>query len=508
VNTMVLVAPLLVLLLGAAAGAGYFLVLLPRRWREPYERAAALLGSDTPEDLELAERLLGEAADAGPRGAALSRIRLARVCVRAKQGSYDPDRYPAAATALEELIAAEGRTARTAFLELWIQARMESHERVVLLFADHAALVGARPDARRIAAVSHLRLAAAHWRRREAEGALRNFDRVRELGELTEHIPREVDDLQLVRGVQAVFDEQLDDARDNFAAARDRAVEQGRPTCEAETGLVVCAWNQRDPKELGEWLRQLALQLNRPRLDGDGADELSAGIAVLRLVALLREWLGRPAQSGAPTQAEFAELQLRAREVRIADPESGAANLVEGLVRYYFALSQPERERALEILERGDAVAKNLWPPEVVDLVQRERKLGEGDPVSQYLALLSEFLDDPGRPEQDRERLRALRQRFARFAEPLDSGGAQPQPRSPADGHRHRAEALRRRVELIVFPRIRDLPPDAPARSLLRELLAGLDKAAGVAADGAGVLHEAELKLVATTAQTLLPEEN
>lgn len=507
-NTVLLVLLLLVLLLGAAAVGGYFLVLLPRRWRLPYEQALDALASDYREDLERAERLLGEAVNAGPRGADLSRIRLARACVRAKQGAYEPDRYAAAATALEELIAADGRTTQTAYLELWLQARMDNHDRVAELFAEHGALFDARPDSRRIAAVSHLRLAAAHWRRREADGALRHFDRVKALGELTEHIPSEVNDLQMVRGIQAVFDGELRDAKESFAAARERAVEQGRSSVEAELGLVVCDWGDGEPERLGEWLALLADRLEQQPPESGAAAELAAGIAELRLVALLREWLGRPEKSGAPTPAEFAELERRAQAVRAADPESGAADLVEGLVRYYFAANQQERDRSLDVLERCEAVAKRTWPPEVLELVRRERELGgEGDAVSRYLALLAEFLDDPGRPEQDRAELRALKWRFARFDDPIESDGAQPQQPSPADDRRHQAEALRERIELIVYPRIRDLPEDAPVRVLLRELLADLDAAAGKAAEGAGVLHQVELKLVTNIAQTLLPEE-
>ena len=507
-NTMVLAVLLVVLFAGVVGGLGYVLVMLPRRWRIPYEQALAVWASDDPEDLARAEQLLGDAVNAGPRGADLSRIRIARACVRAKQGPYEPDRYAAAATVLEELIATDGRNAQTASLELWIQARMENHERVAQLFEEHAALLEPRPVNRRIAAVSHLRLAAAHWRRREADGALRDFDRVRELGVLTEHVPPEVNDLQMVRGVQAVFDGQWEDARDDFTAARARAAEQGRPTVEADVGLVVCTWAGGDPRMLGEWLGELADQVDLMPVEDATADELSRGIAVLRLVVLLREWLARPASSAVPSPDDLRELAERARQVRIADPEAGDANLVEGLVGYYFALSQPERDRALEVLERDQAVAKSVWPPEVVRLVQRERELGgEGDAFARYLALLSEFLDDPGRPEEDRARLRALKERFAHFAAPVDSDGVKPQPQPAADDHRRRAEALRRRIELIVYPRMRDLPADAPARELLRALMTEVEQAAGVAADGAGVLHEVEMRLVTTTAQTLLPEE-
>ena len=515
------VVPLLILLLGAAAAAGYFLVEVPRRWGAPYEQALVLLAGDTDEALQKAERLLAEAVNAGPRGQALSRIRLARICVRAKQGARERDRYAAAAAMLEEHIDAEGRTRDTAFLELWLQAQLENHERVVELHADHAELLDAHPDSRRIAAVSHFRMAVDHWRQRDADGAVRHFDHVRGLGELTELIPPQLGDLQLARGIQDVFDGQLGDALDHFTGARDRAAGQGLPTLEAELGLVVCAWDHGDPRELGDRLGDLADQVpwqpaaaeedtaDKDTAEKDPAAGLSSGIAVLRLVALLREWLGREPLSGAPSPVDFVELERRAQAGRDADPTLGAPNLIEGLIRYYFALSQPERDRALEVLERDDAAAKNVWPPEVLELVRRERELGgDGDAMSRYLALIGEFLDDPGLSEQDLAALRVLKERFVRFGTPLESAGAQPLQPSGAEDQRHRAEALRRRIELIVYPRVRDLPEDAPARALLRDLLANLDKAAHTAAEGAGAMQKAELDLVITTAQTLLPEES
>lgn len=512
-NVVLEVVPLLLLVLGAAAAVGYFLVAVPRRWRLPYEQARELLAGNDPEDLERAERLLAEAVNAGPQGAALAAIRLARACVRAKQGTYEPDRYAAAATVLEELIDTEGRTGDTAFLELWIQAQMENHERVVELHAEHAALLDGRPESRRLAAVSHFRLATDHWRRREADGAVRHFDLVRELGELTEHIPPEVDDLQLARGIQAVFDGQLDDARDNFTASRDRAAARGGQTVQAELGLVVCDWDADDAHRLGERLGALADRVEAlPRAsaqDAETAARLRSGIAVLRLVVLLREWLDHPALSWAPSPEDFVELARRADIARQADPSLGAPNLIEGLIRYYFALGQSDRDRALEVLERDEAAAKNVWPPEVLELIRRERELGgAGDAVSRYLSLLSEFLDDPSRSEQDLAQLRALKQRFARYAKPIDTDAAQPLQSSAADDHRHRAKSLRQRIEVIVKPAVRDLPEDAPARAILRDLLAELDQAADKASNRAAELQKAEFQLVTMAGQALLPEES
>ncbi|MER6689901.1 hypothetical protein [Streptomyces minutiscleroticus] len=508
--TTILWAVLLPLqLLWTVGIAGYFFVLVPRRWRVPYQQSLELLHSDDREDLQRADRLLGEAVNAGPRGRTLNRIRFAQAGVRAMLGTHDPARYADAATVLHELITAEGRTEHTAYLELWVQARLENHSRVTDLYAEHRTLLDTRPEPRRIAAASHLHLAAGHWRRRETDGALHHFDRVRELGELTDRIPPEVDNLPMVKGVQAVFDGRGDDAREAFEAARDRAADLRRSAVEAELGLVVCDWRDGDPQELGTRLARLSEEAGRQPPEQGGENRLDAAVAVLRLVALLREWRARPALSGAPTPADLAELEQRAREVRSADAELGDADLVEGLVRYYFALNQSERSHALDMLDRGTELAKGITLPEVLDLMERERALGgEGDAISRYLALVGEFLDDPTRSAEDRAHFRRLQARFAPFGDPGDLPD-QPVPhqRTPAEDHQRRTEALRRRIELIVQPRIRDLPQDAPARLALRELLDELDHAARAAADGAGILHQAEMRLITSTAQTLLPED-
>ncbi|MEU9101654.1 hypothetical protein [Streptomyces sp. NPDC048361] len=513
-TTILLFAVLSLLILTSAAGAGYFLLVLPSRWRLPYEEALALLASDDRDALERADRLLGQAVNEGPRGRALNRIRFAQAYVRAMLGTYEPARYAAAATVLDELTAAEGPTRDTAHLELYVQARLGNHDRVTDLYAAHHDLLDDRPRSRRIAAISHLQLATGHWRRRETDGALHHFDRVRELGELTEHIPTEVNDLQLVKGVQAVFDGRTDDAREAFADARTRSVERETPTVQAELGLLVCDWPQGDPVQLGRWLARLAEQVgpDDPGLAEEErvtAGRLRTGIAVLRLVALLREWLARPALSGAPAPDDFEELRRRVEAVREADPELGDAALVDGLVRYYFAFSQPEREQALATLDAGTALAKGVLLPEVLDLMERERALGgEGDAISRYLTLVAELLDDPDRSDEDRAHFRRLKARFALYGDPGDlPEGAVPHQRAAADDHRRRSRALRRRIELIVYPRIRDLPDDAPAKRALRDLLADLDRASGVYAEGAEILHGAEQQLITRTGEILLPEE-
>ncbi|MFF4500747.1 hypothetical protein [Streptomyces sp. NPDC001401] len=500
----------LAVLLSTGASAAYFLVVLPRRWRLPYEQSLALLDSDDRDELERADRLLGQAVNAGPRGRALDRIRFAQAYVRAMLGRYEPARYGAAATVLDELISAEGRTEHTAYLELWLHARLENHDRVTDLYTEHTALLTARPESRRIAAVSHLQLAVAHFRRREMDGALHHFDRVRALGELTDRIPPEVNDLQLVKGVQAVFDGRAEEAREAFGDAKKRAEDRELPTTEAELGILACDWADGDPQELGGRLDGLAQQVAERPADDPTTALLRTGVAVLRLLVLLREWRGRPARSGAPSPSDFRELERRAGAVREADPELGDAALVEGLVRYYFALSQPEREQALAVLDQGKGLAKGITLPEVLHLMERERELGgEGSAVSRYLALIGEFLQDPDRSAEELAEYRRLKERFQQFG---DAGGlddsAKPQPPAPQDDFRRRSQALRRRIELIVRPRLRDLDEDAPARLAVQALLKELEEASKVYADGAEVLYGAERKLITTTGEILLPEES
>jgi hypothetical protein len=509
VITILLAAVLPVLFLSTVASASYFLVVLPRRWRLPYEQSLELLDSDDRDELERADRLLGQAVNAGPRGRALDRIRFAQAYARAMLGRYEPARYGAAATVLDELIATEGRTEHTAYLELWLHARLDNHDRVTDLYAEHTALLNARPQSRRIAAISHLQLAVGHWRRRETDGALHHFDRVRELGELTERIPPEVNDLQLVKGVQAVFDGRTDEARDAFGEAHKRAAERELSTAEAALGTLVCDWADGDPHDLGERLDRLTRQVEERPSDDPTTGLLRTGIALLRLLALLREWLLRAALSGAPWPSDFEEFERRVAALREADPELGDAALVEGLIRYYFALSQPEREQALDVLDGGTRLAKGIMLPEVLDLMERERALGgEGDAVSRYLALVGEFLQDPDRSSEDRAQYRRLQAKFTRFGDPGDlDDGAVPQQRAPLDDFRRRSEALRRRIELIVYPRLRDLAEDDPARLALRALLEELEAASKVYADGAEVLHGAERKLITSTGEILLPEE-
>ncbi|TQM85311.1 hypothetical protein FHX81_7790 [Saccharothrix saharensis] len=507
--TAALLVVCVVLSLVCLAGAWHFLVVVPSRWRGPLHEALGILarGRHPRAQLEKAGRLLDEVMNAGPRGRDLAEARFAHAYVRAMLGTYQADQYWAAAGTVDSLATASEPDPAAAHLAVWLQHKLERHERAVELYREHETALADRPAARLAAAASHLHLAGAHWRRRETDQALHHFDRVRDLGVLTEEIPKAAENLHVLKGIQLFFDHRYAEAREAFEAARERATERGLSTAEAELGLLACDWEKGDPDDLDERLGRVE---RNPRTGEEYRKHLGTAVALLSVVVLLRRWADRPEMSGAPGSEDRRELSERVNAMLEVDPELGDAFLVEGLLWYYFAAGESERETALAILERGMGLngAKAITVPEVLHLVEKERALGgQGDALSRFLRLVHEFLADPAVPSGQRKELRSLRDRFARYADDLGEDLALPvRPASPEE-LRQRIEAVRRRIELIVYPRLRDLPDDAPARVRLRERLAELDAVADLFAAQAQALHQSEHQLLITTGEFLLPQE-
>ena len=511
-----------VALLGVClVGAWHFFVVVPSRWREPLHRALAILARDGHQraQLEEADRLLDEATNAGPRGGDLADTRFAQAYVRAMLGTYRPEHHWSAATLVDSLATTSGQDPASAHLAMWLQHKLERHERVVELYREHEAALADRPGARLIASASHLHLAGAHWRRRETDEALHHFDRVRDLGVLTGEIPKAADNLHVLKGIHLFFDQRRAEAREAFDAARHRAHERGQSRVEASLGLLACDWETANPRKLDRWLTQIRKQRAWRDWAGEAEDtsadqdylrQLAAVVALLRVVLLLRGWANRPELSGVPSSEERHELSERLNLMLELDEEWGDAYLVEGLLWYYFAANEGQRETGLAILERGMGLqsAKAIIVPEVLHLVEKERALGgQGDALSRFLRLVHEFLADPAVPASHRAELRSLRDQFARYADDLGEDLALPtRPASPEE-LRRRIEAVRKRIELIVYPRLRDLPDDAPARVRLRERLQELDVVADGFAAQAQALHQSEHELVITTGEFLLPQE-
>lgn len=508
---MLLIAVLVLIL---AVGGAYFLGVVPRRWRIPLDESRALLYSADRADLERADRLIAQAMNAGPRGRALDDARFAQAYVRARLGDFDPDQYAAAAAALADLVTASGYDEATAFLDLWLRSKLGQHARVCDLFEAQRALLARSPQARTIASISFLKQAVASWRRREPQGALHYFRWVRDLDCLTAEIPEHVDDLELVEGVQALFDDRMADARRCFVSAREHAVQEGKPAARATLGLVVCDWREGERANadggVGAVLDELA------RDSGPGSEEeqrLVVNCTLFHIITLLHEWL-RPELAGVvPDQADFARLNQRIDRAVHADPDHGDALLIAGLCRYYFAVRDPAlREQGVALLERGLEAARPILHPDVRRIVRFERELGDVTTGrDRYVELLDDTVRDGNLDAARRGELLTLRaeieRRYARYGDPAavaaDTEGTEhPSIRDIREGH----GLMRARLRGIAGPLLRD-DPDRPGVEELKESIGRLEEAGGRFDEGVEAVLSARQELIVRTGEFLLDEE-
>ncbi|MEV0588016.1 hypothetical protein [Nonomuraea sp. NPDC050310] len=493
------------------AGAYYFLVALPGRWRRPLESATGLLYSGERADFETADRLVGEALNAGPRGRALADARFVQALVRARLGEYEPEQYAAASTAVAALVESSGYTEETAFLDLWLRSKQEQHAKVCDLFEKQERLLRHRQDARVIASVSFLRQGVASWRRREPQGALHYFGKVRELGELANEVPEHVNDLELVEGIQAVFDERPADAERCFTNARDRSEREGASSAQAELGLLVCRWRAGDREGVDARLGHVLNALDADRADDQALTKLFAHTALFHAVTLLYE-LRRPEREGTGVEPSLADLlDSRARQATMADPDYGDAFLVAGVFRYFVHGADPEqRERAVSLLEQGLETGRPILLREVREIVEFERALGsEETGLARYLQLISELVADPGLDEARRAELRALEAdpRLSPYllAEQVDMDRpvmAEPTLRAL----RERRDLTRTRMRGIVGPKYRN-NPEQPGMDGLKEQIEQVEEAARHFEGAVESLQEAEQGLMLHAAEYLLREE-
>ncbi|GAA0276872.1 hypothetical protein [Cryptosporangium japonicum] len=354
-----------------------YLVLAPRRWREPLGQALRLLESPHRDNLEQAERLLGQALTGGPDRRGLARARYARAYVRAMLGRFDANRYSAAAADISELAADEGHDEATAALEIWIRARLGEHETVCALYERNEHLVRGSEPTRRTAALSHLVRARHSWRRREADTAVRHLDLVRSLDapagdDPPIEVPAALDRVLLAAGVQAVRDGRDADARRWFTAARDRAAHDGASPVEAELALVACDWTRIDrippAQRRGAVLAvDRDLELLLAHLGTPGTATLTAQAALLHLNSLLRRWRYERPRGHGLTAADWAELRRRVERVHAADPELGDADMIEGILRY--ELDPSDADGATEPLRRAAGKARGVLLPEILDVL-------------------------------------------------------------------------------------------------------------------------------------------
>lgn len=516
-----------------------FLVLLPWWRRRPLRRALAILEADREQEFGETEGLLRRALTAGlrPRGVALAGFCLAYVLARL-------ERYSEAVAALGGLPGKIPRQPEDLYLELWLQARLEAWEEVERLVEVQGGRLGDLLDTRLISGLAFLHQGRAHMARKETERALYCFRRLKKLGVLADALPADIDDHQVVLGIQALHEREIGEAEERFEGARQAAEEEGKSTLQARIGLLLCAWRQTDYPDLDEELGELAGELTPARPAGgearpageEGEQEAPEAVAAADEAAegepapetdekldeaelLLRDvrlwyavsrvflWFRLPEKQGLPP-AELEELRERAAKVLEVDPTMSDPSLLAGLIGYYFAADDAERAAAVGELE--EAIEREVRVPEIRYLVAQEQKLAvaAADSLRDFLGLVRRYLEDGVIPYELRQRLRARLSALQRFRElgEVDLVRGEVEAAPSLRDLQARSELVRRRMGRIVLPELRRTRDEAG--EAVQRMLEALEREATALSETAKQLESTEHELLVVAGEFLLREED
>ncbi len=370
---------------------------------------------------------------AGLRKRDIAQARFALAYVRARLGRFDE-----AGTVLGDMEKSNvGLDQPAVYLNLYVQSKLNNHERVERIYNESADLLDEIHDTRMIVSISYLGLARMRWARREINGAMHYFDQMRQLEVLADEIPCHIDNHEVVMGTVALFEKNIDDSIKHFQASIDAARQHKKPTFPGELGLLLCEWKLNElpdiDEKMGNVLRAMqpsdessdetafiqtecphcgkpyrvraryagrkskckscrkpfaveALADNSP-VDAEvqQEDQRESNDSLLNDDELLlrntRLWhcvsllatWMLREEESGVTPRDLKRFRGRLKEVCRIDPEMGDAYLLGGLISYYFSKNNEERSKARAEIDK--AVQKDVHVPEVLQLLDRENKL-------------------------------------------------------------------------------------------------------------------------------------
>jgi rhodanese-related sulfurtransferase/tetratricopeptide (TPR) repeat protein len=404
-----LVVAAAVVLVGATLA--YVVAVQPWLRSKPLREARASLSDPTP-DFEGIEALLGRAVTAGLRKEDLAEARFLLAYVRARTG-----RYAEATTVLSDLVRTGDTSRETAYLNLWLSVIQKRWEEAQRIYEQNSDLLKGYLEANRLAGIVYLEVGRQFLLLREIDRGLNCFERLRELGEFADEIPKDIEDNEMVVAIEALFEGKFDLARERFVSAKDRAEQRAAPTLHARLGLLVCDWRSQEIPDVDAALDRIVSEIlagEVPRAPGEGPDVFARHVLLWHTVSRLFTWLALPAKKGLP-ERERKVLSERLAGLRKLDPDSSDADLIEGLVAYYFATDEDGQKRAIALLR--DAQNKGVGVPEVVYLLECEDRLEQvrEKRLDNYLILLKSYLSDPAVPSDLRRELYEYLNQFPRF---------------------------------------------------------------------------------------------
>jgi tetratricopeptide (TPR) repeat protein len=542
----------------------YFFLIEPLRRRRPLKEALKILRQDERPQFARAEELLDQSLLAGLRKKDIALARFALGYLRARLGKYEE-----ASTVLADLEHSGVRIdGATAYLTLWVQSKLANHERVERIYNEHQKRLKDRQQVRLIVSISYLALARMRWARREINAAMHYFDEVRRLEELADEIPSHIDDHEVVIGTMSLFERNPEEAEKHFRAAIKAAADRSKPAHPGQLGLLLCQWRAEERPdidgELGEILQQMqaaavtddatpvdtecthcgktyrvrgsycgrkvqckgcrrrfVVEATAPLEEGESAateagrvqehllnDEelLFRNARLWHCLSLLFTWLRRPPGSRLQEQ-DLPQLTRRVNRVIQIDPDFGDANLVLGLIRYYFATNQQERKAGRALIAK--AVEKDVHVPEVLQLMDRENKLAAlaENSLGYFHQLARQYAEngevDPGL----RARFLQHMNRFRRFRDlgEIDSETLESSSTPSLENLQGRGQILQTRLSNIVRHRLTD--EDADIREGIQGGLAELQQHADVLNRGVQSFQQTELTLMESTGEFLFEDE-
>jgi tetratricopeptide (TPR) repeat protein len=404
-------------------------MIVPRRRRLPLLRAIKIIDNDEARFFEDAENLIRQTLASGLRGNDVIEAQFALAYVRARLG-----KFAEAESVLSDLRADGHVTPHTRYLEMWTATKRKDYAKVERVYEEAPKQVVDLLQARLMAAIAYSNRAQHHWENKEIASATHYWKLIRELGELVHTIPTEVEDHQVMLGVQELFQKNFEAAREHFKAAASSEGANKDIKLKAEIGTILSAW-LATPEQRGmllDTLDQLTIELteqlgavstaiarsfctecgadNLVRAEDNGRrvickscaryfvvegvepveleDEalpvrltdnedtsLLRNLLVWSLNALLHRWLDLPV-AHSPSNDDWSELTYRARRLRDVDEESSHADLIEGLIHYYLGYNdETHRERGVELIKASVEHGVNL--AEVHSLLDAETRRAE-----------------------------------------------------------------------------------------------------------------------------------